>query len=46
MTRAREGAGIPAPLLVPAALGIAFLVLPVVGLLVLRRQARESAAAG
>ena len=34
MTRAREGAGIPAPLLIPAALGIAFLVLPVVGLLV------------
>ena len=34
MTRAREGTGIPAPLLIPAALGIAFLVLPVVGLLV------------
>ena len=34
MTRAREGTGIPAPLLIPAAVGIAFLVLPVVGLLV------------
>jgi molybdate transport system permease protein len=34
VTRAREGTGIPAPLLVPAAVGIAFLVLPVVGLLV------------
>jgi molybdate transport system permease protein len=34
VTRAREGTGIPAPLLIPAALGIAFLVLPVVGLLV------------
>jgi molybdate transport system permease protein len=34
VTRAREGTGIPAPLLVPAALGVAFLVLPVVGLLV------------
>ena len=34
MTPSREGSGIPAPLLVPAALGIAFLVLPVVGLLV------------
>ncbi|TFV87928.1 ABC transporter permease [Blastococcus sp. CT_GayMR16] len=34
MTRARGGTGIPAPLLVPAAAGIAFLVLPVVGLLV------------
>jgi molybdate transport system permease protein len=34
VTRAREGVGIPAPLLVPAALGLAFLVLPVVGLLV------------
>ena len=34
MTRAREGSGIPAPLLVPAAVGVAFLVLPVIGLLV------------
>jgi molybdate transport system permease protein len=34
VTRAREGTGIPAPLLVPAVLGVAFLVLPVVGLLV------------
>ena len=34
MTRPREGTGIPTPLLVPAGLGIAFLVLPVVGLLV------------
>jgi molybdate transport system permease protein len=33
VTQAREGSGIPAPLLLPAALGIAFLVLPVVGLL-------------
>jgi molybdate transport system permease protein len=34
VTRGREGSGIPAPLLLPAALGTAFLVLPVVGLLV------------
>jgi molybdate transport system permease protein len=34
VTRAREGSGIPAPLLVPAAVGVAFLVLPVIGLLV------------
>jgi molybdate transport system permease protein len=34
VTRAREGTGIPAPLLIPAVVGIAFLVLPVVGLLV------------
>ena len=34
MTRPREGTGIPAPLLIPAAIGVAFLVLPVVGLLV------------
>jgi molybdate transport system permease protein len=34
VTRTRQGAGIPAPLLVPAALAVAFLVLPVVGLLV------------
>jgi molybdate transport system permease protein len=34
VTRAREGTGIPAPLLIPAVAGIAFLVLPVVGLLV------------
>jgi molybdate transport system permease protein len=34
VTRSREGTGIPAPLLIPAALGIAFLVLPVIGLLV------------
>jgi molybdate transport system permease protein len=33
VTRVREGAGIPAPLLIPAAIGVAFLVLPVVGLL-------------
>jgi molybdate transport system permease protein len=32
VTRSREGTGIPAPLLIPAAVGIAFLVLPVVGL--------------
>ncbi|HEY4627239.1 MAG TPA: ABC transporter permease [Blastococcus sp.] len=35
MSRSRSGgAGVPAPLLVPAALAVAFLVLPVVGLLV------------
>ena len=34
MSRTREGGRIPAPLLVPAALGVAFLVLPLVGLLV------------
>ena len=34
MSRTREGAGIPAPLIVPAALAVAFLVLPVAGLLV------------
>jgi molybdate transport system permease protein len=34
VTRAREGTRVPAPLLVPAVLGLAFLVLPVVGLLV------------
>ena len=33
MSRAREGGRIPAPLLVPAALAVAFLVLPLVGLL-------------
>jgi molybdate transport system permease protein len=33
VTRAREGTGIPAPLLIPAVIGVAFLVLPVVGLL-------------
>jgi molybdate transport system permease protein len=32
--RAREGSRTPAPLLVPAALGVAFLVLPIVGLLI------------
>ena len=32
--RHRRGAGIPAPLLVPAALGVLFLVLPLVGLVV------------
>lgn len=32
--RARHSAGVPAPLLVPAALGVVFLVLPLVGLLV------------
>jgi len=32
--RHRPGAGIPAPLLVPAALGVLFLVLPLVGLVV------------
>jgi molybdate transport system permease protein len=31
---ARDGASVPAPLLVPATIGIAFLILPVVGLLV------------
>ena len=34
MRRVREGSRTPAPLLVPAALGVAFLVLPVVGLLI------------
>jgi molybdate transport system permease protein len=34
VSRVREGARTPAPLLVPAALGVAFLVLPIVGLLV------------
>ena len=34
MSRTREGAGVPLPLLLPAALGTAFLVLPMVGLLV------------
>ena len=34
MSRTREGAGVPLPLLLPAALGSAFLVLPMVGLLV------------
>ena len=34
MSRLRRDARIPAPLLVPAALGVAFLVLPLVGLLV------------
>ena len=32
MNPAREGARVPAPLLIPAALGVAFLVLPLVGL--------------
>ena len=32
--RRREGSGVPLPLLVPAALGVAFLVLPLIGLLV------------
>ena len=32
--RRRTGAGVPAPLLVPAVLGVAFLVLPLLGLLV------------
>ena len=34
MSRPRRGAGVPAPLLVPAALAVAFLVLPLVGLVV------------
>jgi molybdate transport system permease protein len=34
VTRAREGTSVPAPLLLPAALGVAFLVLPVAGLLI------------
>ena len=34
MSRPREGARVPAPLLVPAVLGVAFLVLPLVGLVV------------
>ncbi|MCW2740456.1 MAG: modB [Blastococcus sp.] len=34
MRSARDGASVPAPLLVPATIGIAFLILPVVGLLV------------
>ena len=34
MSRRRAGAGVPAPLLVPATLGVAFLVLPLVGLVV------------
>ena len=34
MTRAREGARVPLPLLVPAVVGVAFLVLPLIGLLV------------
>ena len=34
MSRPRWGAGVPAPLLVPAALAVAFLVLPLVGLVV------------
>jgi molybdate transport system permease protein len=34
VSRAADGARIPAPLLVPAALGIAFLVLPVIGLVI------------
>jgi len=34
VSRTREGAGVPLPLLLPAALGTAFLVLPMVGLLV------------
>ncbi len=33
MSRPRDGARVPAPLLLPAALGVVFLVLPVVGLL-------------
>jgi molybdate transport system permease protein len=34
VSRSREGAGVPLPLMVPAALAVAFLVLPVIGLLV------------
>ena len=34
MTRVREGARVPVPLLVPAVVGVAFLVLPLIGLLV------------
>ena len=33
-SRRRKGGGTPAPLLIPAALGVAFLVLPLVGLIV------------
>ena len=33
-SRRRQGSGTPAPLLIPAALGVAFLVLPLVGLVV------------
>jgi len=34
VTRAREGARVPLPLLVPAVVGVAFLVLPLIGLMV------------
>jgi molybdate transport system permease protein len=34
VSRAREGGGVPLPLMLPAALGAAFLVLPLIGLLV------------
>ncbi|TFV46265.1 ABC transporter permease [Blastococcus sp. TF02A-35] len=34
MSRSREGAPVPAPLLVPAAIGVLFLTLPLLGLLV------------
>jgi len=34
VTRVREGARVPVPLLVPAVVGVAFLVLPLIGLLV------------
>jgi molybdate transport system permease protein len=34
VTRTREGSRVPVPLLVPAAVGVAFLVLPLIGLLV------------
>jgi molybdate transport system permease protein len=34
VTRAREGAGIPAPLLIPAVVGVVFLVLPLIGLVI------------
>ncbi|HEY0507912.1 MAG TPA: molybdate ABC transporter permease subunit, partial [Blastococcus sp.] len=34
MSRTSDGGRVPAPLLVPAALGAAFLVLPLIGLLV------------
>ncbi|RBY96941.1 molybdate ABC transporter permease subunit [Blastococcus sp. TF02-8] len=34
MSRAREGARVPAPLLVPATVGVLFLALPLVGLLI------------
>ena len=34
MSRVREGARVPAPLLIPAAIGVLFLTLPLAGLLI------------